>query len=176
MIDSNNYNEYIRRFLDGETTLAEERELYEWFGHTELPPGAEKWKEMFVWYDSLAPEAEPAPAATPVRMLPLSRLQWLSVAAMAAILFALGVWLRPADRVAPEYQAYEGSYIMRDGEKITDLAIVVPEIQRVEADINRHLAAMDSRIDGYDEEVDAMLTRTIETESPQIREIINSSL
>lgn len=65
---------------------------------------------------------------------------------------------------------------MRDGKKITDLSVVVPEVQRIEADINRHLAAMDSRFEGVDEEVDAMLMRTIEPENPRIREIIQSSL
>ena len=35
---------------------------------------------------------------------------------------------------------------------------------------------MDSRFEGVDEEVDAMLMRTIEPENPRIREIIQSSL
>lgn len=180
MIDKSNYPEYIDRFLNAETTLDEERELYEWFSRPDIPAEAMRWREMFGWYEGLGTEsAQPAvdrSKPSPLRILPLTRWQWTGVAAMLAVLLTVGLWMRPTHTELSEYQAYEGSYIMRDGKKITDLSVVVPEVQRIEADINHHLAAMDSRFEGVDEEVDAMLMRTIEPENPRIREIIQSSL
>ncbi|MCM1164359.1 MAG: hypothetical protein NC339_08955 [Muribaculaceae bacterium] len=159
MINKDNYKEYIDRFLSAETTLAEETEMYAWFSGSDLPPEAEKWREMFGWYDSLQPRE--LPAAKP-RSKRLTRvLRWCSAAASVAVLVVLGVIAARSAMhtdINPEYLAYEGSYIVRDGVKITDLSIVVPAILKRECELNRQIEMMDKLMDDFDNEVEARLT------------------
>jgi len=46
-ITDNNYNEWVDRFLNAETSMDEERALYAYFSQRHLPPEAEKYRRMF---------------------------------------------------------------------------------------------------------------------------------
>jgi len=64
----------------------------------------------------------------------------MSIAASALILISSGVFFAMQNR---EYAQYKGSYIVRNGVKITDLKIVVPEVKKT-------LYAFQSQVEEYD--------------------------
>jgi len=121
--------ELIERFLDGATTNAEEKELYAFFTGKDVPAHLEQYKEMFVWFDEgMVQELETVTDPMPNTIRSKNRFRiWGTVAAVAATLVLLMV-LRPQS-IEPEFDPFEGSYIVRNGVKITDPAIVGPEIE-----------------------------------------------
>ena len=128
---------YISRFLDGETTLAEERALYRlYLSGTPLGAEAEELREMMTMLAAAAGVDSPA---RETRLLHL--LRWTSIAALFAIVFTASLILPAnesrASALPADYARYEGSYIVRNGDTIRDLRIVVPELRRVEAEMQR---------------------------------------
>lgn len=187
-IDNSNIRHYIDRFLAGETSCAEEKMIYDFFRRGQLADDLEKYREMFLWYDSLAPEAvgeaEPAPEAATtrrrapkVRLLRLRPWQWIGVAAMLTVLFAIGfIFHSPSTSIPEEYLAYEGSYIIRDGKKITDLRVVVPEILRTEQLVDERLSALDASIEAADMAFDHAVSNAYNLSDPDVKEIIDATL
>lgn len=183
-IDNSTIHQLIGRFLAGETTTAEEQTLYEFFSRDEIPSDLLDYKEMFSWYASLKDSAstlsapsKDEPTSSKVQLLILRPWQWISIAAMIALLFSIGFSLRyPTISLPEEYLAYEGSYIVRDGKKITDLRIVVPEIQRTERLVNEQIETLEANI----EAPDAAFYNTVETSydlsDPAIKEIVETTL
>ncbi|MCM1522363.1 MAG: hypothetical protein NC039_06905 [Muribaculaceae bacterium] len=160
MIDKNNYKDYIKRFLNAETSLQEEKELYAWFARTDLPPEAEKWREMFGWYDSLsAPEPQKKPSSVRLRILPLKKWQWIAVAASVAVLFMIGMWTRPGlTSHDSEYLTYENCYRIKDGKKITDQDIVVTEFLKADAEMSKRFETAARRLNEFETRVEHRLT------------------
>ena len=175
-INHNNYPEWIERFLNAETTLAEERELYAYFSRPDLPEEARRYRSMFGWYEELPATqghaVTPAPASPkPVRILPLRPWQWAGVAAVMALLFTLGLTLRhSADSTYTDDDYIYASYVILDGKKITDPEVVRAEFDRMESKINNYTAAIDRRM-GSRETPDI----NIETDNPEIRNFIKTS-
>ena len=97
----NNEKEHIsnllERFMNGESTLAEEELLSRYFATHEVDAEWEPYKQMFAYFDSgMADAAKPA-AAKEAEQAPqpnVVRLRWLrvAVAAAVALLFATGLW------------------------------------------------------------------------------------
>lgn len=87
----------LERFMNGESTLAEEELLSRYFATHEVDAEWEPYKQMFAYFDSgMADEAQPA-AAKEAEQAPqpnVVRLRWLrvAVAAAVALLFATGLW------------------------------------------------------------------------------------
>ena len=87
----------LERFMNGESTLAEEELLSRYFATHEVDAEWEPYKQMFAYFDSgMADEAQPA-AAKEAEQAPqpnVVRLRWLRVAAAAvvALLLATGLW------------------------------------------------------------------------------------
>ena len=104
--------------------------------------------------------------------------QWVSVAAMLALLLSVGfIFKSPsAIDVPEEYMAYEGSYIIRDGKKITDLRIVVPEIIRNEKMVDDQLRAIDTSIEEADEAYNKAMTEGYDLSDPTVKEIVEAAL
>lgn len=69
-------NKLLERFLDGETTLQEERRLYAYFSQDDVPEELKAYQEMFRAYAAVASKTE----RKPVVVRPL----WRRVAALAA--------------------------------------------------------------------------------------------
>ncbi|MGM9811951.1 MAG: hypothetical protein ACI30V_03815 [Muribaculaceae bacterium] len=97
----NNEKEHIsnllERFMNGESTLAEEELLSRYFATHEVDAEWEPYKQMFAYFDSgMADAAKPAPApdAEQAPQRKVVRFRWLRVAAAAAValLFATGLW------------------------------------------------------------------------------------
>ena len=119
----------IGRFLDGDTSNAEERELYAFFAGGDIPEHLREYRELFAWFDGgLEQEirSENTPAAPERRPKHRFRI-WATVAAVAATV-ALLLLIRPVS-VPDEFDPFEGSYIVRNGVKITDPEVIRSELE-----------------------------------------------
>jgi hypothetical protein len=110
-----NINQLIERFMQGETTPAEEKRLAQWFRTHEVPDEWEPYKAMFAWLDAGMPQSDgllkdatpempdntseaqkaPIPSTSPliVHLWSGHRRWWLSGVAAAAVAFLiLAVW------------------------------------------------------------------------------------
>lgn len=121
----------IERFLNGETTLAEEQTLYDYFQGQEVDKELQTYQEMFRWYANGMPEDVLEKKTRPRKAI-VKRMRWtfIGVAASLLILIGIGVW--NYQRLQEEYVIYEGSYIVRDGKKITDIKEILPELKATE--------------------------------------------
>lgn len=176
----------IARFLDGETSVAEEKELYNFFRLPDIPADLKQYQPMFNWYASLGEshdEAAPADiagtenraSASRVRLLELRPWQWMGIAAMLALLLSVGFIFR-SPSIPEEYLAYEGSYIIRDGKKITDLRIVVPEIERTQQLVNESLGEIDMSLRTADSAFDDAVLADEDLSDPMVKDLILSTL
>lgn len=118
----------IGRFLDGETTGAEERELYAFFSGENVPEALAAYREMFAWFgEGIKEEAQEDEIPAIRRSRPARRFRiWGTAAAVAAVVAVLLIF-RPSQTTEPKI--YQESYIVRNGVKITDPEIVRPAIE-----------------------------------------------
>lgn len=190
--DHSEITRLINRFLDGETSLDEEKTLYAFFSRPDVPGEFEPYRPMFGWYASLASQGEEkarsndddadravnsaatAPHTGRTRFRLLRPWQWASIAAMLALLFTVGFFLRTPS-IPEEYLAYEGSYIIRDGKKITDLRIVVPEILRTQQVVDESLKAINATFEESDAAFDDAIVNSYDFTDPEIKEIISTA-
>lgn len=137
-INDNNIMQWIERFLDGLTTCAEERKLYEYFSKKTIATEAEQYREMMAWYAS----GMTTPIIKHNGKRSFSLKHWIytiSIAASIALLCTLGIKLyNYQSEMHDEFSLYEGSYIIRNGEKITDLDLIMPELIEAEQFIDEH--------------------------------------
>ena len=119
----------VEKFLEGRTTNAEERELYEWFATADVPEEWSELKAMFAWYAAGMPEQK-APAEPKPRMT--LRRKWWIAAATAAACAAMVVVLLPYGKTGPQmhtYNIYEGSYIVEEGVRYDDIEVIEDDIE-----------------------------------------------
>ena len=120
----------VDRFLEGRTTNAEERELYEWFATADVPDEWSDLEAMFAWYAEGMPEQE-APAQPKPRMT-LRRRWWVAIATAAAACVAGVILLLPNETTAPATHTsniYEGSYIVEAGVRYDDIKVIEDDIE-----------------------------------------------
>lgn len=173
----------IARFLDGETSVAEEKELYDFFRLTDIPADLKQYQPMFNWYASLGQSHEANAEVTNeadvsvsrVRLLKLRPWQWTSIAAMVTLLLSVG-FIFHSPSIPEEYLAYKGSYIIRDGKKITDLRIVVPEIMRTQQLVNESLGEIDMTLQTADSAFDDAVLSNEDLSDPMVKDLILSTL
>lgn len=120
-----NIEEYIDRFLEGETTNEEERAIYRFFREEEVPAHLKEYAPMFAWYEGGMKED----FITPKKRFRLSFRTW-SIAAMIAIVLGFGslMLLEEENNLLNEWECYEGSYMEVNGKRITDVKQIMPEI------------------------------------------------
>ena len=137
----------INRFFEGDTTLEEERWLYDYFRQTtNLPEDLAEYREVFMGFGELAEPAvsTPAqPAQTEAESLPTTartvslappkqRQLWRYVAGIAAM-FALIIgasWAYKSYESQMLENLYGGSYMIVDGQRIDDLRKIRPQIEQ----------------------------------------------
>lgn len=106
----------VERFLDGDTTPAEEKAIYHFYAlHRDLPDDLEQYRDMFAWYAGMQPRSE--------------RRSWRAVAAAAAaVIMVAGIGLSVIITENSEqnnlYASYQGSYIVRNGQRIDDISVI----------------------------------------------------
>lgn len=102
------------RFFDGETSLAEEQELYRLFREGDVPEDLLQYREMFIGFEDIRLPQQKA-----------SRRKWgrvIGIAASIAVLLAVGTTL--LTRTGNDECV---AYIY--GEKCTDKAVVMQQMQ-----------------------------------------------
>ena len=65
--------------------------------------------------------------------------RWLAAAASLLLLIGIGFGYRSYQKQQSEYAIYEGSYIIRDGKKITDLRQILPILKATEQEVSEIL-------------------------------------
>ena len=128
-VTKNNIEEYIHRFMEGETTNAEEQVIYRFFRAKEVPEHLKPYTEMFAWYEEGMPEEELSKSkAQPLwKRIPLE-IWSTGIAAMLVIGIGLGIVLSFGDNQHEDWSCYEGSYVEVDGKRITDIETILPII------------------------------------------------
>lgn len=102
------------RFFDGETSLAEEQELYSLFREGDVPEDLKQYRGLFAGFDSIRLPQQKN-----------SRRNWrqaIGIAASVLVLFAIGTML-----LVKQSNDECVAYIY--GEKCTDQAIVMQQMQ-----------------------------------------------
>ncbi len=156
-LNSNNIEEMLRRFFDGDTTCAEEKMLESYFcSGGEVPPEYECYRDMFGWYasgmdENALPDAQstvlPIEKTKPKRRRQRILLWWGSVAAAIAIVIGLG-WNQRVEQLAGP-SLYAGSFVVRDGMLITgddeikgDIEATILEGDCLDAEIDTRIAML----------------------------------
>ncbi len=147
-VTRNNIEEYIHRFMEGETTNAEEQAIYRFFHTEEVPEHLKPYMEMFAWYDEGMPEEGlPKPASQPFwKRIPLE-IWSVGIAAMLVIGIGLGIFLSFGENQHEDWSCYEGSYVEVNGKRVTDIETILPiiletlaESEEIEKDVEKRLA------------------------------------
>lgn len=136
----------IVRFFDGDTSLEEERRIYDFFRRhpQDLPEELESCRDMFLGFEAIALDEEKSGveedgvknATSSVKSerrggAKLRRLFLYAVSGMAAtLLLCLGIFAAvhvQEDRMLA--RTYGGSYVIVNGERIDDLKRIKPDIE-----------------------------------------------
>lgn len=133
-----NTQELINRFLDGETTVEEERALCRRFQEGRVPPELAPYAEFFLDMATL-----------PVTEKPLRRhlalRHWMAAAAVTAAFVMGGAWLQLRLDNQLLAQTYGGSYMIVNGKRTDNLAKIKDEVGALLADANRIVAHAQSQ-------------------------------
>lgn len=116
----NDLNEHIQnlmdRFFEGETSNAEEKELYLFFTQKDLPKQFEPYRKMFGFFDSgMADEATKTEVSEKKRkVVSFQKIAWtaLAVAASLLLVFVIGSRIQKENN---NFNPYEGSYMVKNG-------------------------------------------------------------
>ena len=126
-------HELIVRFLNGETNADEERILYDYFQGKNVAKELRKYQSMFQWYANGMPEGELIKRSKSYSIVKRTRFATIGIAASLLVLIGVGVWKH--QKMQEEYAIYEGSYIVRDGKKLTNIKEILPELKAVERQV-----------------------------------------
>jgi hypothetical protein len=137
----------MERFFEGRTSKTEERELYAWFRREDMPKELEKYKPLFgyfeEWENGKTEEwtIKSSSSRGPKQFMRHSRLLYTisTIAASFAIIIGLCIYKHFNNN---SFNPYKGSYIIRNGVKITDPKIIRPEIEK-----SLFMMAMQNEID-----------------------------
>jgi hypothetical protein len=119
--------ELLERFFEGETSNEEEQAIYQYFTQEDIPEHLRRYKPVFACFETGIAEAFEQPK--PVVALPQRksrRMIWASIAASFLILLASSLFFLQKNA---SFNPYEGSYIIRNGERITDINRIRPELE-----------------------------------------------
>ena len=148
-LTNKNIEEYIHRFMEGETTNAEEQAIYRFFRSGDVPEHLKVYAPMFAWYEEGMPEEKkemPIETKTKTfwKRIPLG--VWsMGIAAMLVIGIGLGILFGLDNDMDDEWSCYEGSYVMINGKRITDEKKIMPIILETLAESERMEKEMEER-------------------------------
>ena len=132
-----NTKEYIGKlldkYMDGTSTLDEEAILSEYFRGKDIPQEWEDYRQLFQEIEEMRPQ----PQTIKSRMG--RPYKWIAIAASLLILVGIGFGVRQYQDQQEQYAIYEGSYIIRDGKKITDIKQILPELKATEQEVSEIL-------------------------------------
>lgn len=155
-LNKRNIEDYINRFLEGETTHAEEQAIYRFFRTGDVPPHLVEYAPMFAWYEGGMqgePELQRMEKSECGKKhfrlnIPIAALS-AGIAAMVVVSLGLGL-LFYSDNDSPihseDWACYEGSYIEVGGKRITDIKQILPLILEEQAAAERKEKLAEQRI------------------------------
>lgn len=156
-LTNKNIEEYIHRFMEGETSNEEEKAIYRFFHTEEVPGHLKPYAPMFAWYEEGMPEDVPTEGKEPEETKPsfwkrIPLAVWnVGIAAMLVIGVGLGMLSYFDEEKNEEWACYEGSYIEVNGKRISDVEKIMPfiletlaEAEQVEKRIEERLEAIRS--------------------------------
>ena len=145
-----NIEEYITRFMEGETTNEEERAIYHFFRSEEVPEHLKVYAPMFAWYEEGMPEKQAVVSLKTPRRFHLPVEIWsIGIAATIAVVVGLGTllfWDKDNNEL-DEWACYEGSYIEVRGKRITNVKQILPSILETLNEADRIEQLAQERID-----------------------------
>lgn len=145
-----NIEEYITRFMEGETTNEEERAIYRFFRSEEVPEHLKVYAPMFAWYEEGMPEKQAVVSLKTPRRFRLPVEIWsIGIAATIAVVVGLGTllfWDKDNNEL-DEWACYEGSYIEVRGKRITNVKQILPSILETLNEADRIEQLAQERID-----------------------------
>lgn len=124
--------ELLERFFEGETSNAEEQELYRFFVRQDLPESLKPYRPVFEYFETgIAREVSGMETGKAVRKVPFAK-RWLSAAiAVAASLLLLFVLNIRKGETEDNFNPYAGSYIIRNGVRTEIPEEVAREIDKM---------------------------------------------
>jgi len=127
--DYTNIEELLERFFDGKTSNKEEERLYSFFRKEDIPGHLKQYKQVFEYFESgledeINEEIQQNNTAKPVFK---QKILWTIVSGIAAAIF-LFIFLQPWNIV--ETDPLEGSYIVKNGQRIDDLDKIRGELEK----------------------------------------------
>lgn len=125
-----NTQELINRFLDGETSVEEERALCRRFREGHVPPELAPYAKFFLDMATLPVTEKPIRRHLKVR-------RWMVAAAVVAAFVAGGAWLQLRLDNQLLAQTYGGSYMIVDGKRTDNLVKIKDEVGALLADAKR---------------------------------------
>ena len=135
MTDKNKHIEaLLEHFFEGRTSNIEEQQLYKFFAGNNVPEHLLKYKEIFAYFDEVLDSelcVEESDEELCVMEMPVRKIHnrkwvlWASVAASLLILTLLNTF----DFGSKPFDPYEGSFIIRNGVRITDPETIRPELE-----------------------------------------------
>ena len=167
-LTNKNIEEYIHRFMEGETTNVEEQAIYRFFRSGDVPEHLKVYAPMFAWYEEGMPEEKkemPIETKTKTfwKRIPLG--VWsMGIAAMLVIGIGLGILSGLDKDMDDEWSCYEGSYVMINGKRITDEKKIMPIILETLAEAERMEKEMEKRWEAIrlsDEKIKEMENRLV---------------
>lgn len=127
----------IERFFDGTTSNEEEKRLYDFFAQDAIPDHLQKYKPIFEYFDKgVAEDTKETVNQKQVSMnLPQRKKYSLYMIAgvAASVLILLSVYFLSGSG-AKQFDPYEGSYIVRNGVRITDMDEIRSELEKTYRD------------------------------------------
>jgi len=134
MDDKNNIENLLERFFEGTTTNQEEKQLYDFFTKEEIPDELKKYKPVFEYFHSgiIKETADEKKGQNIIRKkyaLHYKKIIYAigGIAASILILFSVYSLLNHREK---SFNPYEGSYIVRNGIRITDIDAIQPELEK----------------------------------------------
>ena len=121
----------LERFFKGETTNAEERQLYDFFAREEIPESLKPYKELFCYFGEEIVNEEPDGLKRKIRreisFLGAKRWQVWSIGVAASLALFFSIYLATQERYDGPIV---GGYIIRNGVCITDMKVIRPELEQ----------------------------------------------
>lgn len=143
-VTKENVEQFIGRFMEGETTNEEEAALYEFFQEEDIPEKLRMYKPVFAYFAGGMRKEDLPSSGSSAKVVSTGNVQkktiytrWrkfiLPLAAGAAACFACVAGFVHYEQQQSIYNSYSGSYVIDHGRRLSDIRVIMPKLKMVEA-------------------------------------------